>query len=695
MRKKLITLALLTSLALWNTSIPASAIRIANNSQSAKQETSQLQNDDWLSAAPQMITKKTEKELKAAITKVYGVEQSDEIYHKILQLASNARAKRSKELKIQDKTRASDWYKDEIIYMFYTDRFGVTSPDKPNQFKDTEKMLDYLEDLGVTTLYILPFAESPMSDAGFDINDPDNVREDLGGMKQFEDFVKTAKSKGFKIKADLIYNHFSDKHEWFQQALKGDLDKINYFVVKEEMPAYKKYNDEKKGVIVEYTEANGKISKRRLIFPDTTENHYRKVKIKGKDYYFYHTFYPFQLDINWYNPEVLYYCLETLSNWANRGVDIFRMDAVPYFIKEDGTDAENNPLTHQIVKILSIYLQITAPSSVMIAEACQTPKDILPYFGTERKTTAFVDDSQLDFKRSDEFQLAYHFPYMPALWATIITEDSKHFVEANKNTPQIPQSCSWAIFLRLHDELTLEMIAPETREIIYNSLVRKGAGFREGLGVSGRMADFLDYNPDRISMAFSLLLSLPGTPVIYYGDEVGAKNDLEFAQEFAKQREYIQKKNKIKLLSYFDSRDIHRGTIPQKLFYGSLKNWYTQNSKIYNNVKSMIAIRTQLPALSRGAFSLLKTKNKEIFAYTRIDKTHKILVVNNLSNKKIISEIDLPVNAVIKKGRKTILFKDLLNNRRYRADVSITNRKIYIPLQPYEFLWLEADDEVL
>ncbi len=694
MRKKLLTLALLTSIVFGYTSIPASAIKIANNSHIIKENSNPITGEEQ-SATPQLISKKTEKELKAAITKVYGLEQTDEIYNKILQIASNARNKRSNELKIQDKTRTSDWYKDEIIYMFYTDRFGVTSPDKPNQFKDTEKMLDYLEDLGVTTLYILPFAESPMSDAGFDINDPDNVREDLGGMKQFEEFVKTAKSKGFKIKADLIYNHFSDKHEWFQQALKGDLDKINYFVVKEEMPAYKKYNDEKKGVIVEYTEANGKISKRRLIFPDTTENHYRKVKIKGKDYYFYHTFYPFQLDINWYNPEVLYYCLETLSNWANRGVDIFRMDAVPYFIKEDGTDAENNPLTHQILKILSIYLQITAPSSVMIAEACQTPKDILPYFGTERKTTAFVDNTQLDFKRSDEFQLAYHFPYMPALWATIITEDSKHFVEANKNTPQIPQSCSWAIFLRLHDELTLEMIAPETREIIYNSLVRKGAGFREGLGVSGRMADFLDYNPDRISMAFSLLLSLPGTPVIYYGDEVGAKNDLEFAQEFAKQREYIQKKNKIKLLSYFDSRDIHRGIIPQKLFYGSLKNWYTQNSKIYNNVKSMIAIRSQLPALSRGNFTLLKTKNKEIFAYTRNDKTHQILVVNNLSNKKIIAEVDLPVNTVIKKGRKTILYKDLLNNRRYRADVSITNRKLYIPLQPYGFLWLGTENEVL
>ena len=644
------------------------------------------------SAAPKLLSRKTEKELKSAISKVYGSEQSEEIYSRILELAQEARINRSEELKLQDKTRPSDWYKDEIIYMFYTDRFGVENPDKPNQFKDTEKMLDYLQDLGVTTLYILPFAESPMGDAGFDVKNPDNVRRDLGGMKQFEEFAKTAKAKGFKIKADLVYNHFSDKHEWFQQALKGDLDKINYFVVKEKMPEYTKYNDEKKGVIVEYKESNGKISKRRLIFPQITENHYRKVTIQDKDYYFYHTFYPFQLDINWHNPEVLYYCLETFSNWANRGVDIFRLDAVPYFIKEDGTDAENHPQTHQILKILSIYLQITAPSSVLIAEACQTPKDILPYFGTERKTSTVFEHSELSYKRTDEFQLAYHFPYMPALWATLVTSDNKHFIEANKNTPQIPNSTAWAIFLRLHDELTLEMISPETREILYNSLVRKGVGFREGLGVSGRMADFLDYDPQRISMAFSMLLSLPGIPVIYYGDEVGAKNDINFAKEFAEQREYIQKKNKIKLLSYFDSRDIHRGIIPSKLFYGSQKNWYKQNSQIYNNIKEMIKLRKENPALTRGELNILKTKRQEVFAYTRDLKPNKVLVVNNLSNKKITAEVDIPVNTVIKEGSKNIKFKNLLNDRDYKANINLTNRKILIPLQPYEYLWLQAEN---
>jgi maltose alpha-D-glucosyltransferase/alpha-amylase len=196
-------------------------------------------------------------------------------------------------------------------------------------------------------------------------------------------------------------------------------------------------------------------------------------------------------------------------------------------------------------------------------------------------------------------------------------------------------------------------------------------------------------------MAFSLLLSLPGIPVIYYGDEVGAKNDINFAKEFAEQREYIQKKNKIKLLSYFDSRDIHRGVIPSKLFYGAQKNWYKQNSKIYNNVSEMIEARKENIALTRGHLNVLKTKRQEVFAYTRDLKPDKILVVNNLSDEKIIAEVDFPVNTVLKQGTKSIKFKNLLNDRDYKAEVSLTNRKIFIPLQPYEFLWLKAENEVL
>jgi len=374
-----------------------------------------------------VLSKKIENEIQNAIISIYGDQKAPEIYKKVMEIAYKAIEERPEELKFEDIKRPDDWFKDEIIYMFYVDQFGVVKPDKPNQFKDTAEMFDYLKDLGVTTLYLLPFADSPMSDAGFDVKNPQNIRKDLGGTPQFKDFIKEAKLNGFKIKSDLVLNHFSDQHDWFQDLLKGDLTKLNYFIVKNEMPKYKKYTDEKIGTVVEYQEADGRISKRRLIFPEITENHWREVNIKGANYYFYHTFYPFQLDINWQNPEVLYYCLDTINYWTNMGIDIFRLDAIPYLSKEVGTSAENLPKTHAIIRLLSNYIQMTAPRTVIQAEACQYPNDILPYFGKERKVKTNINGTEKTLKRTDEFQIAYHFPYMPAIWASLITQDKKYF----------------------------------------------------------------------------------------------------------------------------------------------------------------------------------------------------------------------------------------------------------------------------
>ena len=277
---------------------------------------------------------KLKKEIKEAIIEIYGKEQAEEIFEKVLLQAQKAVNERSKELLAQDYNRKFDWYKNEIIYMFYVDQFGVISNKEKNSFKDTALMLDYLEELGVTTLYMLPFADSPMKDAGFDVKDPQNIRKDLGGLVEFNDFIKKAKARGFKIKADLVLNHFSDSHEWFQNLIQGNENYLEYFIYRDKMPEYKKYQDEKLGTVAEYIENDGTISKRRIIFPENCETNWREVEINSKKYYLYHTFYPFQLDINWQNPKVLYYVLDTITHWANLGIDIFRMDAVPYFSKE-------------------------------------------------------------------------------------------------------------------------------------------------------------------------------------------------------------------------------------------------------------------------------------------------------------------------------------------------------------------------
>ena len=638
-----------------------------------------------------VVPKKLENEMKASISAIYGKEKTDEIYMQIEALITKIRAQRSASLKKEDFSRTGDWYKDEIVYMFYPDQFGVEEYGKPGTFKNLISMLDYLKDLGITTIYVLPFAESPMNDSGFDVKNPRNVRQDLGGMPEFKEFVSVAHSKGFKIKADLVLNHFSDQHEWFRQALAGDLDKLNYFIVREDMPEYRKYKDEKLGFVVEYKEKDGTITTRRLIFPEICDNHYRKVTINDKDYYLYHTFYPFQLDVNWENPKVLYYMLDTIGMWANIGIDIFRMDAIPYYIKEEGTSAENLPKTHQIIKLISAFLQAVAPRSVIQAEACQWPKKILPYFGTERKVNIKNGNEEKELLRTDEVQIAYHFPYMPAIWASLITADNAYFWKAYRETPKIPDSATWALFLRVHDELTLEMVNEKTRELIYEGLVPKGATFRKGYGVSGRLASFLDKDPSRIGMAFSILLSLPGLPIVYYGDEIGAPNNYANAKISAKQREDQQKaskssENKVEMLSYFDSRDINRGPISQKTFYDAKNIAGTYGNTVYSRVKKLISLRKQYPILTRGSFTEIKSDSPEVFSYVRALNGERVVIINNLSDKKINATVNF-IDDDFGKKSKDIYLKNLLTDKGIKAKVQ--NKKLTVKLEPYAAMWLK------
>lgn len=639
------------------------------------------------------------KELKLSIQNVYGQEKVEEIYQNIIKHALSAKENRPPKLKQQDIKRNSDWFKDEIIYMFYVNQFGVVQNNKDNTFNNTEEMLDYLKDLGATTLYLLPFVDSPMEDAGFDVKNPQDVRSELGGMKQFEHFIEVAKNKGFNIKADLVLNHLSDKHEWFKKLQSGNLSYLDYFIWRDKMPEYKKYNDEKLGTIVEYTEDNGTVSKRRLIFPENTETNWRGVGVNIKNengdsgtktYYLYHTFYPFQLDINWENPEVLYYMLDTISTWANLGVDIFRMDAIPYLSKEEGTDAENEPKTHSIINILSNYIQLTAPSSVIQVEACQHPKDIVPYFGKTRSVNIKIDETDKELLRTSEAQIAYNFPYMNAIWASLVSEDKKYFTDTYKKTPNIPKNTAWGVFLRVHDELTLEMVSPEVRNLIFEDLEPKGAGFRNGFGVSGRLANFLDKNPDRIKLAFAIMLSTPGIPIIYYGDEVGVTNNFENAKKSAKNRE-----NKfLKLLSVFDSRDINRGPVPKKLFYGSQKGWYLFNSKVYNNTRHLIGVRKSLPVMASGSFDILRTSDKSCLSYIRKNKSREILVINNLSKEKIVADIPLPITTILKNNKKITRLKNLLTNENIKINVSLSDNTMHLLLAPYQVLWLDLTDGV-
>lgn len=382
--------------------------------------------------------------------------------------------------------------------------------------------------------------------------------------------------------------------------------------------------------------------------------------------------------------------LDTISFWANLGIDIFRMDAIPYYIKEEGTTAENLPKTHEIIQLISSFLQTIAPRSVIQAEACQQPKKILPYFGTEKKVEHVINNKPKEITRTNEVQIAYHFPYMPAIWASLISADNSYFWKAYKQTPKIPDSAAWGIFLRVHDELTLEMVNEKTRELIYEGLVPKGAEFRKGYGVSGRLANFLDNNPERIGMAFSILLSMPGVPIIYYGDEIGVQNNFYNAKKSAKIREAKEKQknqeNKVKMLSYFDSRDINRGPIAQTTFYNAMKNSNSYNHKVYERVQKLIKIRKQNPVMRRGTFTEIKTDSPEVFAYVRGLENNRVVVINNLSDNRVRASVNF-IDDDFGKKSKDVFMLNLLTGKMVR--VKVQNKKLTVRLKPYDALWLK------
>lgn len=629
--------------------------------------------------------------MRESIAEVYGENRVNEIYAQVLKHIEDARQNRPINLQKQDLTRSSDWYKDEVMYMIYADRYGVKAGEKRTTFHDLIGTLDYLKNLGVTTLYILPFMDSPMGDAGFDVRDFKSVRNDLGGLSEFQAFAQEAHKRGFKIKSDLILNHVSDQHAWFKAALNGDTDKIDYFVVSRTEPKFKKYDDPTRGITLDYEEADGKISSRSLVFPDISSTHYREETIQGKKYYFYHTFYPIQIDINWENPKVMYEMLDVITFWTSQGVDIFRLDAAPYLIKTKGTNGENQPGTMAVIRLLSSYLQAIAPASVMQAEAGQKMCDLLPYFGKEERYTFREMNRQRSIRRTDRVQIAYNFPYMSAMWASLITQDKSHFWSVAGDAPELPSTASWATFLRVHDELTLQMVDPDTRKIVADDLEPKGAEFRKGWGVSGRMADFLDKDPKRIELAFAMMFSLPGIPIIYYGDEIGELNDFEFAKEYAKQREATQRKNNpnLDIISFYDSRDVNRGPVTQQKLDDTMENPTSYSGEIYQSVRNLIKVRKSNAALTRGNLTQIVCGQPAVFAYLREYGAHRVAIVNNLSNqtqKTTLSMPDEALNNLPEQGSLRNLQSDSL------IPYTKNGRNLEVELQPYQSLWVNLEN---
>src|SRR5713101_6305010 len=379
------------------------------------------------------------------------------------------------------------WYKDAIIYEVPVKSFSDGNADGVGDFLGLSEKLDYLHDLGVTCIWLLPFFPSPLRDDGYDIADYQNIHASYGTLDDFKAFLAAAHARRLQVVIELVLNHTSDQHPWFQRAriAPPNSSQRNYYV---------------------WSETDQRYQAARTIFVDTERSNWEWDPVAQA--YYWHRFFQHQPDLNYDNPAVINEMLKVLDFWLDLGVDGFRLDAVPYLVEREGTTCENLPETHAIIKAIRRHIDSTAANRMLLGEANQWPADVRAYFGD-----------------SDECHMAYHFPLMPRIFMALHLEDRQPIVEIIERTPTIPDDCQWALFLRNHDELTLEMVTDDERDYMYLAYSANPQA-RLNVGIRRRLAPLVGNDRRRIELLIGLLFSFPGTPVIYYGDEIGMGDNL-------------------------------------------------------------------------------------------------------------------------------------------------------------------------
>ncbi len=505
-------------------------------------------------------------------------------------------------------SRISDdplWYKDAVIYELHVRAFFDGNGDGIGDFVGLTQKLDYLQDLGVDTLWVLPFYPSPMRDDGYDIADYRNVHPDYGTRRDFLQFVRAAHERGLRVITELVINHTSDEHPWFQAARRAPKGspKRDFYV---------------------WSDTVKKFESTRIIFTDSEKSNWAWDET-AKAYY-WHRFFFHQPDLNHNNPQVVKAVVRVMEFWLGLGVDGLRLDAIPYLCVREGTSNENLPETHRVVRYMRSVIDGRYNNRMLLAEANQWPEDVRDYFGG-----------------GDECHMAYHFPLMPRMYMAIAQEDRHPIVEIMKQTPDIPETCQWAIFLRNHDELTLEMVTNKERDYMYQMYAADRKA-RLNLGIRRRLAPLMDNDFDKIRLMNSLLLSMPGSPIIYYGDEIGMGDNI-----------YLGDRNGVRTPMQW-SPDRNAGfsrADPQRLFlppimdpvygYGAV-NVEAQSrdpSSLLNWTRRMLTIRKGTKVFGRGALVFLEPGNRKILAYVRAYGDETVLCVANLSRSAQPVELDL------------------------------------------------------
>ena len=497
------------------------------------------------------------------------------------------------------------WYKDAVIYEVHVRAFYDSNADGIGDFPGIIQKLDYIQDLGVNTIWLLPFYPSPMKDDGYDIADYHNVHPQYGTRGEFRQFVREAHRRGLKVITELVINHTSDQHPWFQAARRAAAGsaKRNYYV---------------------WSDTNTKYAGTRIIFTDTETSNWTWDPVANA--YYWHRFFSHQPDLNFDNPRVVQAVIKTMRFWLDMGVDGFRLDAIPYLIEREGTSNENLPQTHKVIKDIRRELDRVYGNRMLLAEANQWPEDVRDYFGD-----------------GDECHMAYHFPLMPRIYMGIAQENRHPIVEIMHQTPDLPDSCQWAIFLRNHDELTLEMVTSGERDYMYKMYAADERA-RLNLGIRRRLAPLMDNDTDRIKLMNSLLLSMPGSPIIYYGDEIGMGDNIFLGDRNGVRTPMQWSPDRNAGFSRADPQRLYLPPIMDPLYGYESVNVEAQTrepSSLLNWTRRLLAVRKTTKALGRGSLRFLKPGNRKVLAYLREHGDEAILCVANLGRSAQPVELDL------------------------------------------------------
>src|SRR5262247_2239986 len=533
------------------------------------------------------------------------------------------------------------WFKDAIIYQLHVKAFRDSNGDGVGDFAGLTERLDYLRDLGVTTLWLLPFYPSPGRDDGYDISDYGDINAAFGTMRDFRRFMQEAKRRDLRVITELVINHTSDQHDWFKRAKRSapGSSARNWYV---------------------WSDTDQKYQGTRIIFTDTEKSNW--TWDNEADAFYWHRFFSHQPDLNFDNPRVVSAIIQVMKRWLDTGVDGFRLDAIPYLCERDGTNNENLPETHTIIKRLRSELDAYAKGKVLLAEANQWPEDVQEYFG-----------------RGDECHMAYHFPLMPRIYMAIAQEDRFPITDILRQTPDIPGNCQWALFLRNHDELTLEMVTDVERDYLWSTYATDPRA-RINLGIRRRLASLMDNDRRKIELMNSLLMSMPGTPIIYYGDEIGMGDNIYLGDRNGVRTPMQWTPDRNGGFSRCDPARLYLPMIMDPVYGYEAVNVEAQSrslASLLSWTKRLISVRKSSKVFGRGSLTFVRPANRSVLVYVRQYENEVVLCIANLSRSAQAAEIDLAT------WRGRVPF-ELLGRTNFPP---IGEGPYLVTLGPYGFFW--------